>query len=122
MRARLSANLAAASLTAPPDRTYLQLENVRGTRDANQLSVYINGHPAGVVALFGLSAASQPDGEHGGSGLTFDLDVTNIIDTLHLNKELDAASLDVRIVPSRALPKGTTITVGRVGLQRETHQ
>ena len=122
VRGKLRASLAAASLSAPPDRTYLQLENVRGTRDANKLTVYLNEHPAGVASLFGLGEASLKDGEHGGSGLTLDFDVTNIIDTLHLNNTLGADTLDVRIVPSHALASGAAITIGRVSLQRETHQ
>src|SRR5205085_3558062 len=42
VRRKMSASLAAASETSVPDRTYLRLENVRGTYDASVLSVYIN--------------------------------------------------------------------------------
>jgi tyrosinase len=122
VRRALSANLRAASPTAIPDRVYLQLENVQGTRDAHKLSVYVSGHFAGTVALFGLRRASQRDGAHGGAGLTFELDVTNIIDKLHLENNLEVDSLDVKIIPNHAVPDGEPITVGRVSLQREAQQ
>jgi tyrosinase len=122
VRRKLSANLAAASIKALPDRTYLELENVRGTRDAHKLSVYVSGHLAGTVALFGLRRASTKDGQHGGSGLSFELDVTNIIDTLHLENSLDVDSLDVKILPNHSIPEDEPITVGRVSLYREGHQ
>jgi tyrosinase len=125
-------SLAAPSATALPDNVYLKLENVRGTSDASVLGVYVNlpenAKPrdsrkflAGQVALFGLRRASVKDGDHGGEGLTFLLDVTRIIDSLHLAKTLDVASLRVSLVPSRALSAKADITVGRISLYRQAH-
>ena len=130
VRRKVSASLATASETAAPDRVFLNLENVRGARDAHVLSVYINlpegakpgDHPellAGSVGLFGLSSASFKDGKHGGQGLSFVLDITKIIDALHLNKALDVDSLQVAGVPHRAVPEQAQITIGRVSVYRQ---
>jgi tyrosinase len=130
VRRKLSASLAEASETAAPDRVFLHLENVRGTRDATVLSVYIDlpegakpsGHPelfAGSVALFGLRSASLQDGKHAGQGLNFILDITKIIDALHVRNALDVDSLNVRIVPHRAIPDQAPITVGRISIYRQ---
>lgn len=119
VRGKVSASLADASDTTLPDHVYLQLENVRGTRDSFILNVSVNQQRAGSVALFGLRKATLKDGGHGGEGLTFVLDITNIIDNLFLNSTLDADSLDVRIVPNNAVPDSEEITVGRVSLYRQ---
>lgn len=122
VRSKVSASLADASETNLPDHVYLQLENVRGTRDSYILNVSVNQQNAGSVALFGLRRASLKDGEHGGAGLTYVLDITNIIDNLFLDNALDAGSLDVRIVPNNAIPDSAEITVGRVSVYRQGHR
>jgi tyrosinase len=130
VRKKVSASLMAASETAPPDRVYLNLENVRGTRDAYVLSAYINvpegsnpaDHPelmAGSVSLFGLRKASFKDGGHGGEGLDFILDITDVVDKLHLNNALDVDSMKVTIVPHQEVPDKAEITVGRVSVYRQ---
>ena len=130
VRAKVSASLVRASEAAPPDRVFLNLENVRGARDSFVLSVYIDlpegakpaDHPelfAGSAGLFGLTAASAGDGKHGGGGLNFVLDITHIVDALHLKKALDVESLPVTIVSHRAVPEEAEITVGRVSIYRE---
>lgn len=118
----LSASLKSASLAAPPDRAYLALENVRGTRDAQSLTVYVNGHSAGTVALFGLSRATAKDADHGGSGLTFELDITSIIDTLHVEGALQVEALDVKILPSHPVQTDAPLSIGRVSIIRESHR
>jgi tyrosinase len=124
-------SLAAASTeAAPPDRVYLNLENVRGTQDATVLSVFVNlpegadpaNHPellAGTVALFGLRRATTASGQHVGGGLNFLLDISAIVDQLHLAGGLDTATLRVTIVPDRPLGEGSDIVVGRVSVYRE---
>jgi tyrosinase len=119
VRGKVSSSLAEASEAALPDHVYLQLENVRGTRDSYNLNVSVNQHNAGTVGLFGLRRATLKDGEHGGEGLTFVLDITNIIDNLFLDNALDVNSLDVRIVPNQAVPDSAEITVGRVSVYRQ---
>jgi tyrosinase len=130
VRRKVAASLAAASETSVPDRTYLQLENVRGTYDATVLSVYINlperarpsEHPellAGSVGLFGLRRASETDGEHAGAGLDFIFDITKITDALHMERALDVDSLPVSVIPHRPIPPESPITIGRVSIYRE---
>ncbi|MDQ3800996.1 MAG: tyrosinase family protein [Acidobacteriota bacterium] len=119
---KMSGSLTRASEAQPPDQVYLQLENVRGNIDAFKLNVSVNQQNAGTVALFGLRRASLKDGEHGGEGLTFILDITNIIDNLFLNDALDTDSLDVRIVPNQSVPDSADITVGRVSVYRQGQQ
>lgn len=122
VRGRVSTRLAAASDQNLPDHVYLQLENVRGTRDSYVLNVSVNQERAGSVALFGLRRATRKDGQHGGAGLTFVLDITDIIDNLFLNQVLDTDALDVKIVPHGAVPEGEEITVGRVSVYRQGQQ
>jgi tyrosinase len=126
---KVTASLATASETATPDRVFLNLENVRGVQDATVLDVYINlpegakpgDHPelfAGSVSLFGLKKASAKDEKHGGEGLNLVLDITDVVDALHLKKALDADSLNVRIVPANEVRDEDQITVGRVRIYR----
>jgi len=122
VRGRVSASLADASETNLPDNVYLKLENVRGTRDSYILNVSVNQQSAGSVALFGLRRATLKDSQHGGAGLTYVLDITNIIDDLFLDNALDADSLDVRIEPDDAVPDSEEITVGRVSVYRQGHR
>ena len=132
VREKVSASIAEVSETSPPDRVFLNLENVRGTHDAAALSVFINlpegakpsDHPdllAGSVGLFGLRRASLKDDKHAGQGLNFVLDITKIIDALHLKNALDVDSVKVRIVPHHAIPDQAKITVGRISIYRQGH-
>ncbi len=111
----------AAEAEAPAEHLYLQLENVRGTRDAQKLSVYVNDQLAGTVALFGLRRASTAEGGHGGSGLTLELGISHLLPVLAQAGQEGAAPLDVRIIPSQAVPEDADIRIGRVSLYRETH-
>jgi tyrosinase len=132
VRGKVVQSLANASETALPDSVYLKVENVRGNFDASVLGVYVNlpdnaaprdRHKflAGNLALFGLRRASVEDGQHGGQGLTFLLDITRIIDELYVARALDVGSLRVSLLPSRALPTETEITVGRISVYRQAH-
>ena len=121
-RERLSNSLKAASLASLPDRAFLRLENVRGMQDAQNLQVFVNEHSVGHLGLFGLRRASQPDRAHGGAGLTFVLDITDVIDTLHLQSGLAIEALDVKILPSGVVYADSPISVGRVSVYRETHK
>ena len=128
---RVIRSLEGASLAAPPDRVYLKLENVRGTLDATVLGVYVNlpadhgspavlhAHQAGAIALFGLRRASEADGEHGGDGLTYVLDITRLLDQQYLDGELPSENLTVTLLARRALPEQATIEIGRVSVYRQ---
>ena len=115
---------------AAPDRVFLNLENVRGQSDATAFRVYLGlgdeqdpaEHPerlAGSIAPFGVSQASDSGDEHGGQGLTFVLEVTNIVDQLHLEGGFDVGSLPVRIVPVRPVSTESQLTIGRVSIFRQ---
>ena len=126
--------LAAAPAPSPqavePDRIFLNLENIRGLAGEAILDVYVGlpdganpaDHPerlAGSAALFGLRKASIPDEEHAGQGLTFVLEITTIIDALHLNNALDVDALNVRIVPRMPVPDEANVSIGRVSVFRQ---
>jgi tyrosinase len=132
VQSKLLASLREASVSAPPDRVRLKLEGVTGTFGGAVLNVYVNlpkdAKPAdlpdlkaGSVGLFGLRQASNRDGKHGGSGLSFSLDITRIIDHLHLRGALDTDSIHVTVVPYRSIPEDANITVGRISVYRVTH-
>jgi len=130
VRSKVQSSLSAAPRVAKPDRVFLDLENVRGLSDATALQVYVGlpdgadpaAHPdrlAGSIALFGVRKASATGGEHAGSGLTFVLDISQVVDTLHLGHDLDVDQLGVRIVPVRPVPENAGISIGRISIVRQ---
>ena len=115
---------------AAPDRVFLNLENVRGHSDATAFSVYLGvgeqedpaEHPerlAGSIAPFGVSEASDFDNEHAGQGLSFVLEVTDIVDQLHLEGAFDVDELPVRIVPRRPVDSKSELSIGRISIFRQ---
>ena len=129
-RRKVSASLLGAAQTGEPDRVFLNLENVRGLADSTAFHVYVGlpeganpaDHPellAGSIALFGARKASLVDGEHAGQGLTFVLEITKIVDALHLGNALDVSALDVRIVPVKPVPEAAQVSIGRVSIFRQ---
>jgi tyrosinase len=130
VRLKISRSLAAPSPASVPDRVYLALERVRGTHDGSVLNVYINlpegampmDHPellAGSVGLFGLRRASDRDSTHAGRGLSFTLEISRIVDTLHLTNALQSDSIAVTVVPRHPVPDDESVTVGRVSVYRQ---
>ncbi len=119
---KVALSLFEKSTAALPDRVYLQLENVRGKIDANSLFVSVNQKQVGSVSLFGLRKASMEDGPHGGSGLTFLIDITDTIDDLHLDNSLQEDSLDVVLLPDNEVPASESLTVDRISIYREGQQ
>lgn len=125
-----SLNVAALGPTEiAPDRVFLTLENVRGVSDGARLKVYVKvpdtkpvDHPerlAGTISLFGMHKASDRNGEHAGQGLTLSLEITKIIDSLHLENALSADNIDVKLVPAGPMAEDESITIGRVSVTRE---
>lgn len=123
-------SLGFASVTQLPDQLYLKLENVRGTQDAAVLRVYIDLPPqpdqatqrkqfVGSVGLFGLRRASIKDGAHGGSGLTFILDISRFVDTLFVKDKLSANQIKVDVESAGSAPQASPIEVGRVSIYRQ---
>jgi tyrosinase len=129
---KLSSNLRSANTesVAVPDRVFLNLENVRGISDATIFDVYINvpeganpaNYPrnlAGNVSLFGVRKASKVDDTHAGEGLTFVLEISDVIDRLHLSGALAAGQLHVRLVPRHPVPDEAQISIGRISIFRQ---
>ncbi|WP_027581707.1 tyrosinase family protein [Bradyrhizobium sp. Ai1a-2] len=133
LTASLSVRPQAAPGAAPqaPDRVYLALENITSTTDAGVFNVYVNlpkganpaEHPenlAGVVSLFGARAASKAGGPHAGAGMTQTLEITDIVDAMHLKGELNTQTLDVKFVPQTPITANSKVDVGRVRIYRQT--
>lgn len=76
-------------------------------------------HLAGSVALFGVRKATLVDDEHAGDGLTFVLEITHVIDILHLAGALNVAQLHVRLVPLKPVPESAQVSIGRVSVFRQ---
>ena len=114
-------------LTSLANNVYLGLENVRGDFDAAVLTAFINlpedasprDHQnlrAEAVGLYGLRRASIRQGDNDAEGLTFLLDITQILAEQLRAKLLNAEEIPVRIVPDRPLPDSIKIVVGRVSI------
>jgi tyrosinase len=115
---KVSESLRSASLAKLPDEVFLQLENVRGTNNSNFLSVFVNGKFINSVALFGIRMASLQGGAHGGAGLTFTFNITNVVDDLHLNGDIDLNALNVVIKTKNDLPADNDITIDKISVYR----
>ncbi|HZQ34699.1 MAG TPA: tyrosinase family protein, partial [Dehalococcoidia bacterium] len=129
---KVSRSFAPEALAArrEPDRVFLNLENIRGLNDATVFYVYVNlpddadpaAHPdhlAGVVSLFGVRKASRVDDAHAGNGINEALEITEVIDRLHLNDALDLDHLRVRFVPRTTIRPQDRISIGRVRVYRQ---
>ncbi|HUI59013.1 MAG TPA: tyrosinase family protein, partial [Steroidobacteraceae bacterium] len=125
-RSRLSESFAQAG-GHEPDRVFLNLENIRGSNGAAKFDVFLGSKKPGAAAprqvgtfsLFGLEAASDASAAHGGKGLTKVIEVTQVIDAMHLGKELDSNLLEVQIVPRSDVRDDDGITIGHVSLYRQ---
>jgi tyrosinase len=115
----------------PPERVFLALENITSPSDAGVFHVYVNlpegadpkQHPenlAGVVSLFGARAASRPVGDHAGNGLTKTLEITDIVDAMHLSGALDTQHLDIKFVPQTPISENDGVDVGHVRIYRQS--
>ncbi len=133
VRNKVAASFRAATAATPhaPDRIFLNLENVRGRNDATTFDVYIDlpdgadpaQHPerhAGTIALFGVRKATLAADQRGGDGVTFVLEITHVIDALHLAGALNAAQLHVRLVPLNPVPAAAQISIGRISVYRQS--
>lgn len=98
-----------------PDEVYLEIEGVRGTNNANFLSVFVNGVFVDSVSLFGIRLASM-GGKHGGTGLAFRFDITSIVDDMHLSGDIDVNQLNVEIKTAKSI--FGEISIGRISVYR----
>ena len=112
-------------LTGRPNSVYLGLENVRGDFDAAVLTAFVNlpedASPRDhqnlrteSVGLYGLRRASIRHDNNDAPGLTFLLDITQILAEQSATKLLNAEQIPVRIVPDHPLPESINIVVGQV--------
>lgn len=119
----------AAAQPAEPDRIFLNLENIRGENDAAKFYVYVDlpkgANPGkypqnrvGVVSLFGMRAATRPGGDHGGNGISKVLEITKLVDALHLSGQ-QLGDLTVRFVAASDLRPDDAISVDRVSVFRQ---
>jgi tyrosinase len=129
-RRKVVMSLAKALEGSEPDHVFLNLENVRAAYDGTVFQVYVGLHAdqtpkehpenlAGSIALFGVRKASEPDSQHAGQGADFVLDITHIIDTLHLQNAFDVQHLDVRLLPLNPVPHDAHVSIGRISIYRQ---
>lgn len=114
---KVKSSLLKAAENEKPDEVYLQLEGVKGTADANMYTVSVNHQYAGHISLFGLRVASAKKGHHAGAGLTIRLDISSIVDELHLNDELKD-SLEVIIQPVGSTLIDDQCTIERISVYK----
>ena len=115
----------AALAEGEPQRAYLNMENIVGAERVSSYKVFVNApenepeaqtNYAGVLPMFGLVEASRRDDPHGGSGLTYVLDITDVVDRLKQKNEWDDKNLKVTFVPKQRGQGGEGVREGaRVG-------
>jgi tyrosinase len=129
-------------VTAPPDqglegvaaeeagRVFLKLEGVRGEKlAAGVFEVYVNlpegakpqefrDHRAGQISMFGVVESSQAETPHGGGGLNFSFDITNLVQRLQAKGHWRPASVHVAFAPipdsAGKVHPGADVSVRRV--------
>ena len=106
---------------AGPRRTFVAVENITGEGlGAGVYVVLVGDREIGRFSTFGLPEASEVGGEHGGSGLTFAYDVTDLAAELGVTDEAGTAELDIEVRPARPVAEAVgDISVGRIGVYRE---
>ena len=115
----------AALAEGEPQRAYLNMENIIGAERVSSYKVFVNApenepeaqtNYAGVLPMFGLVEASRRDDPHGGSGLTYVLDITDVVDRLKQKNEWGDKNLKVTFVPKQRKQGGEGVREGaRVG-------
>ena len=99
------------SVAKAPQHVYLSLENITGTGMPGDYKVYLEmpgaGEPvlAGILTTFGLDRASDPDREHGGSGLSHVFEITELAAHRPDRRHGVAAQVEIRPDRRRALHK-----------------
>jgi tyrosinase len=129
--------LARANAGGSP-RLYLNLENITG-QSAEIFGVYLNLPPgadpsqhrdllADTISLFGIETASRPGGPHAGRGLSFAIDITNVVETLRARNAWDPNDVQVVLVPAtssqapagaRTAARSGGVQVGRISVYQQ---
>ena len=121
---------AAADKRPGDGRTYLKFENITCEKRAPSLRVYLNlppnevpeRHPelrAGSLGLFGIDDASRPDGQHGGHGMTIQLDITNLFRELSKNSRWNGHHLIITFDPAQWDAPVPQVSISRVSMYLE---
>jgi tyrosinase len=118
---------------AAPSRIILNLENITGSGQPDSYAVYLNLPPgadpenhrdlyAGLLPMFGVVEASDPGRNHPGSGLQYNLDISEVVRVLEARGDWNPDELRVTFVPKRRrggrerAASGSSVQVGRVSL------
>lgn len=113
------------------ERVFLNLENITSNWGAMTIEVYLgltadqdpSNHPenyAGAISLFGIKQASDVKEKHGGNGLTFVLDVTDVVAGLSKQRSYPDAELLVRLHPTNPVPRDAKLKVGRLSIYHQS--
>jgi tyrosinase len=124
-----------ARISSRPVRAYLNLENVKGAGVPRNYEVYVDvpelppasaGQArkpllAGHLSTFGVRKASSPSGQHGGAGITTVIEISQLVEQLHRERNWDGARLDVFFIPSSPkadslVAKSGQLEVGRISV------
>jgi tyrosinase len=107
-------------------RVYLNLSNITAKRPASRIKVYLGGHGeqrdqdlAGTLPMFGVETASDEEAPHGGSGLSYVLEVTHIVDRLKAEGRWNPDRLDLSFVARDELGADVGLQVGSVSVHYE---
>ncbi len=122
----------AAATRAEPQRVFLNLENITSTGNPGGYKVYVNVPPgdnpedhkelfAGLLPMFGVAEATDPTRDHGGNGLHYTLEITDIVRLLESKNDWDPNTIQVTFVPqrratARRAAARAPVQVGRVSL------
>lgn len=129
---RLTRSFAAeTSDESQPNRVFLNLENVRAKSDIVLLQVYVGlaedtkppfdpKNLAGTVSLFGAGLSSDFNGKHAGNGINHVLEITNILDRLHLSAGITASDLAIDVVPLGEVTADDAVEIGNISLYRQS--
>lgn len=120
---------------AAPRRIHLNIENITSAGQPGSYTVYVNlppgakpeDHPelyAGLLPMFGVEESTDASRPHPASGLTYRLDITDVVGVLESRNDWNPDEMRVTFVPEEPLSEleGVTVIapapvqVGRVSL------
>jgi tyrosinase len=111
-----------------PKRLFLNLENITSSGRVPAYDVYINvpggnadpaAHAAllaGSLPMFGIVEATRSSDKHAGSGLTYVLEITDLVADLKRQNRWNPANLSVTFKPHIPGAADSNVTVGRISL------
>ena len=108
-----------------PLRVYLNFENITAKQVTGGYVVYVEpagdalthkGLVAGTLPMFGVVEATSRQSPHGGSGLSYALDITEIVNAMESKHQWDPNNLRVRVEPIREAPSNSGLKIGRISV------